>query len=257
MDGSLPGPSADLYALGVLIYELLTGTPPFHGSIAEVLGQHMIAQPAPLPESGWLGAMALRLLEKDPSARYPSAAAVIEANRQRRFARSAAGQDLTRCAHSVSEGRSASGTSGGHLSDLPGGPRGCLARGPQRNTWASRALVEERPVRPRPVAREVAEIATRRFAGELAGRIVHGLRSTYRSGRSTGTGHPAIEACGVRGTAGGTGGADEAHQRDAQREARVRTAAVPGGAGAPLSRTDADGRAGPARPRSGAGWSWE
>ncbi|TNE43092.1 MAG: serine/threonine protein kinase [Deltaproteobacteria bacterium] len=49
--------SSDLYSLGVLVYELLVGQPPFHGSMTDVLVQH-VTQPPPLlgataPELKW------------------------------------------------------------------------------------------------------------------------------------------------------------------------------------------------------------
>lgn len=64
----------DMYSLGVIAYEALTGQPPFDGrTLAEVVCQHLTSEPAPLedlcdapPE---LCALILRLLEKDPAER--------------------------------------------------------------------------------------------------------------------------------------------------------------------------------------------
>src|SRR5438067_4549883 len=74
---------ADLYSVGVLLFECLAGRPPFEGaSVGEVLRQHLSETP---PELRGLGvdvpravdAVAQRLLRKDPADRYQSAGAVL------------------------------------------------------------------------------------------------------------------------------------------------------------------------------------
>lgn len=71
----------DLYALGIVAYELLSGSPPFTGdSIAQVLLKHLNEEPPPFPpQVDWRVAdLVLRLLAKDPAARPLSARAVAE-----------------------------------------------------------------------------------------------------------------------------------------------------------------------------------
>ncbi len=78
------GPAADIWALGVILYECLTGARPFQGQgFREVLARVCLARPKPprelraeIPEA--LEAICLRCLEKDPAQRYPSAAALAD-----------------------------------------------------------------------------------------------------------------------------------------------------------------------------------
>ncbi|GAA2977024.1 serine/threonine-protein kinase [Streptomyces fulvorobeus] len=82
--GGAVGPYTDLYALGVLLHELLSGDVPFAGSTAlGVLHRHLYEPPLPVrhlrPEvPAQLEALVLRLLAKDPQARPASAQEVYE-----------------------------------------------------------------------------------------------------------------------------------------------------------------------------------
>jgi serine/threonine protein kinase len=70
------GPSADLYALGALLYNMLSGQPPFLGKAYEVLEKQLRQDPPPLASTTGLEPLALRLLAKRPEDRLPNAAAV-------------------------------------------------------------------------------------------------------------------------------------------------------------------------------------
>jgi eukaryotic-like serine/threonine-protein kinase len=77
--GHVPSPASDVYSLGIVTYEILTGTLPFTGSTAEDLArQHLEADPIPpseyipdIPKP--LEEIILKVLSKEPSARYRTA----------------------------------------------------------------------------------------------------------------------------------------------------------------------------------------
>lgn len=73
-----PTAAVDLYALGALLYEMLTGAAPFSaGDSRAVLRAQLDQFPRPPPRAQGLGPLALRLLEKDPSRRLQSAGDVV------------------------------------------------------------------------------------------------------------------------------------------------------------------------------------
>jgi serine/threonine-protein kinase len=74
--GGQATPASDLYALGILIYECLTGLPPYDGGTAEVMAGHLYLPMPPLPAGvpPELGELITRLTAKDPAARLSDAA---------------------------------------------------------------------------------------------------------------------------------------------------------------------------------------
>jgi serine/threonine protein kinase len=74
---------SDIYSLGVMLYEMLTGTVPFDGEIRDILTGHLMVPPPPLRERNpavppeW-EALCMHMMEKSRDARFQSVSEIAQ-----------------------------------------------------------------------------------------------------------------------------------------------------------------------------------
>lgn len=188
VSGAPAGPPSDMYALGVLAYECLTGRRPYEGETLTVLAGHRDAPAPPLPDSvpADLAGTVTALLSKNPSKR-PTAADLAHSgaggvHSRAGLAHSRAGSGSERVLPAAPPTSSALVTHG-DLSEtraLPVPAGGLLARPPRRDQAATPRPEpgpppnRSRPNRPGP-SRRVPWVVALAAAGVAAVALVFAL----------------------------------------------------------------------------------
>ena len=147
--GGQATPASDLYALGILIYECLTGLPPYDGGTAEVMAGHLYLPMPPLPAGvpPELGELITRLTAKDPAARLSDAAEVAAIATRLRDAL-AADAGLTVAAPAYAGAATGSHAGAGAAADVDALFTGPAPQQAGPGMTGQTAVLDDRPPRP-------------------------------------------------------------------------------------------------------------
>lgn len=144
-----PCPASDQYALGVVIYEWLSGELPFQGSFIEVSTQHRMSSPPSLREKvptlpGEVEQVVLTALAKDPRHRFPDIQAFANGVQQSCLGHAIADQTIPSEQPPLSEDEHL-GYRRPRLSNLPMQPTSLIGR--ERETTTISELLGQQGVR--------------------------------------------------------------------------------------------------------------